>query len=83
MFSIKKLKSGRKAVKSTSASFNAKKSKRRVNLCVSVDKRYKCLYHPLKQKYVNPKKLHLTEKLTYLGIPRFLEQDKFVNEKGS
>lgn len=81
MFTTKKLKSKPKCTSQVRETFNVKKSKKRIQLCVFVDKRYKCLYHPLKQKTINPNKLHLIEKSRGTRIPNFYKRNKFVNEK--
>ena len=84
MRSIKKSKTKPKEMAPMNTTFRSKKNQRRISLCVSIDKRYKCLYHPLKQKYVNPKRLHFIDNTTALRSPKLWDRgktDKYVTEK--
>lgn len=68
MSSIKNLDLGLKYTGQTSERTIIQKNKKRLRLCVLIDRRYKANYHPLKQKIVNTQKLKFTDKLKRKGI---------------
>lgn len=81
MLTTRNLKSNRINARRISEIFGNKKSKKRLGLCVFIDKKYKRLYHPLKGKKVNLKRLRFIEKSTETIISKFFDKDRLVSEK--